>query len=163
MVIVFGECLFVLGIPNAVFLINVIDAAESNNAVFALSYFVQQGLKCGKVTLLLRATFVKPSGSHRHFGVHSLLARDPPMMLRRVASLLCPIRGVPHVALVCPFLHLNPWVQQYPSGSYAASSSQPLNFLIELELVVGAFFSIMRNRRWLSSINRCIDAIVASN
>ena len=130
MVIVFGACLFVLVTPTTVFLINFNDAAEFNKAVFALLYFVQQGLKCDKVTLLLRATFLNPSGSHRHLGVHSLLASDPPIMLRRVASLLCPMRGVPHVALVCPFFHLNPWVQQYPSGSYAASSSHPLGFLL---------------------------------
>ena len=112
MVIVFGACLLFLGFPSLLLLINVNDATESKNAVFALSYFVQQGSKCGKVKLLLRATFLNPPGVHRHFGVHSLLTSEPPIMLRRVASLLCPMRSVPHVALVWPFLHLNPWVQQ---------------------------------------------------
>ena len=145
-VIVFGECVCVLGVTKVVILIKVSNAAESNNAVFALLYCAQQGLKCGKVKLLLRATFLNPPGAHRHFGVHSLLAREPPMMLRRVASRLCPIHGVVHVALVCPFLHLNPWDQQYPSGSNNESSSQFFIFF-EYGFVVGAFLSIICNKR----------------
>ena len=85
------------------------------------------------------------------------------MVFRRVALRLCPTRGVLQVALLWPFLHLNPWVQQYPSGSYNASSSHPFVFRGVFDLVVGKVASTIFKSRWLSSESRWIVAIVVSN
>ena len=108
MVIVFGELFCLLSCPKLVFFTNVSNATESNSAVFALLYSALQGLKCVKVILLLKDTFLYPSGAPCRFGFHSLLAKEPPMMFPCVASFLCPMHGVPQVALLCPFRHLNP-------------------------------------------------------
>ena len=144
---VFGVWLFLMCWPTVSCLTNVNDAAESNRAVSVLLYCVQQGLSLWLLLIVLNATILCPPGADRHLGRHSLLAKEPPMVLHRVALRLCPTRGVPHVALLWPFLHLNPWVQQYPSGSYKASSSHPFVVRGVVDLVVGKVASTIFKRR----------------
>ena len=65
-----------------------------------------------KLNLLALSSTKSSAGSHRHFGFQFLLALLPPMVLLRVASSLCPSVRVLQVLLLCPFITLNPCVQQ---------------------------------------------------